>query len=279
MSTLLIWSLILIFLGGIGAILLAIDQFKGTEVLRGTITKSKDSIIESLELENSNLKNLVESKNKEVQDKQDRIAELTDSILKFSSQINAITSNTHEVATIIKNEQREKGEIEFISTEYNDYKLALGNTIHFEINDKDSKEPQRGYINGVSIMIIQDGNKFLVSTHLSAPNGDLIFELVENKWSLKKNSVFSVNHDKHGLEIIDNKGNVFLQINLVKSSFRVTGTFFNQYSVALLSDSFFEEVFYNDKNFEKKLNDHYLRLKKIFVHHGENYLGKRLGKE
>lgn len=122
---------------------------------------------------------------------------------------------------------------------------------------------------------MKDG-KFVFSLKLYNQYGNIIFDMEEGQWALKRSDVFSVNYDSKGVEIIDKQGNVILQIDLFENEFRISGTFFAIDHVSLMTPKLLTRLFYNDMNFSSNLNHFYGMLNRKFVHYGENYLGKRL---
>lgn len=276
MSTLLIVSLILIFLGGVGAILLAIDQFKGTEILKGKITESQDSIIEKLRLENGNLKDIVEARNKEVQDKQDRISELTDSILSFSEQINDVTTNTNNISNIIKNEQKEKGTFEIKVKEYNQYAINFGSGMISSVISKTSKKPTITSINGTQTKLEIKDDKLYFSIQIRDQFNRIVIDVRDNQWAIKKSQIFSVNHDERGVELINSEGEVCFQLDIKDNKINILGFNFEREGVTFFVKRAITNIRYNDPDFANKFNQYYGTIERIFYHQGNDYLGKRL---
>lgn len=103
MSGLLITALVLIAGGSLGAVLLAVDQFRSTENLKGEINRTKDSIIIGLKNENQILKDTITKQNVEIQEKQDSIQKLNKENRKVISDLSKITASVETNSLYIKN--------------------------------------------------------------------------------------------------------------------------------------------------------------------------------
>ena len=254
----------------------------------GTFITYKASSIES-DKTIRELKDSLNLKNTELQKKQDENNVLSAKILEFQKKLDSntkavkeiahdiskISINTNRISNIIKDEQRQKGKVEFDTNAYEYYEVDLG-MVGGLIKKENLNNEETNYINETPFSMLIENDKLLVSLSMKDKNGNLIFDLKKGEWAINKNIVFSVNYDSSGIEVIDREGNIILQIDLIKNNFKVVGTFYEKDGVTLLHPGLLMKVLYSDPNYDKILEEFYSKVVRKFVHYGENYLGKRL---
>lgn len=241
-------------------------QKKLTEKSEETIQKQNDLIREQKE-------NKIISK--DILKFQGKLDSNTTAISRISKEISKVSTNTNQISNIIKDEQRQKGKVEFKTEDYEYYFVDFGMVSGLQ-KKSDLQREETNYINGIPFTMLIENDKFLVSLSIRDKDGNLIFDLKRGEWAINKNVVFSVNYDSLGIEVIDVKGGVILQIDLIKNRFNVSGTFYENDGVTLVHPQLFAKVLYSDKNYDFRLKEFQYNIKRIFVHHGEDYLGKRL---
>lgn len=138
---------------------------------------------------------------------------------------------------------------------------------------------------------LQNGQLY-VTTKVYDIDNNLIAEIENNKWYLNKNYAGKFNYDKTGFEVIDNKGNIALSIDVLASNkVAIQGIFpiKSAQRVFIAGKKGFTSIPYsskvNDANilrvaglkydafFNKCIQD--VEMKKLFQYTGKNYLGQR----
>jgi len=66
--------------------------------------------------------------------------------------------------------------------------------------------------NGLTIFI--EKGRLKLSTQIRDAHGELVAEIIDNEWKLRKENLWDRNYDKNALEVRDAKGDVVLQIVL-----------------------------------------------------------------
>jgi len=249
--------------------------------------KTIQDLKDSLDLKNGELQQKqisLEKKQEEnnilssrILDFQEKLDSNTTAIGKVTDEISKISLKTNQISNVIKNEQRQRGKVEFETNDYEYYFVDFGMIAGMQ-KKSDLQREETGFINEVPFSMLIKNNKFLVSLKIKDRNGNLIFDLNRGEWAINKNAVFSVNYDSLGIEVIDREGNVILQIDLIKNRFKVIGTFFESDGVTLIHPQLLAKVLYSDTNYEIRLKEFQMNIKRKFIHFGEDYLGKRLKK-
>jgi len=206
---------------------------------------------------------------------QEKLDSNTDAIGKATDEISKISIKTNQISNIIKNEQRQKGAVEFETNDYEYYFVDLGMVAGMQ-KKSDLQREETNFINGIPFTMFIKKDKFLVSLNMKDKDGNLIFAINRGKWAINKNEIFSVNYDLNGIEVIDKRGDVILQIDLIENRFRVIGTFFESDGVTLIHPQLLAKVLYSEKNYKIRLKEFQMNIKRKFVNYGEDYLGKRL---
>ena len=241
-------------------------QKKLAEKSEETIQKQNDLILEQKE-------NKIISK--DILKLQGELDSNTTAISEITKEISKVSTNTNQISNIIKNEQQEKGVLKLEAKDYDSYRLDLGGAAA-EVSSTEEIPTRDMKINGIPFSVALFKKKLLLTTQLYDMHGNLLFQIKNGSWSVKKDRIFSLNYDKYGLEIMNNRGHIVLQIELEKNKILVSGVFFLEDSVVLISRGNLENIQYSDKDVNKKINIHLNRIHPNFKHHGEGYLGKRL---
>lgn len=199
----------------------------------------------------------------------------TKSITEVTKAISKVTTKTNLISNIIKDEQRVRGKVEFISNKYDYYNINLG-MVGGLMKRSNIDNEETFYINDTPFSMLITGDRFLVSFKLKDKYGNLILDINKGEWAINKNDIFSLNYDSSGIEVIDKKGNIIIQIELIKNSFEIIGIFHEKNGVTLTHPGLLAKILYTDIQYEMGLIEFQLNIKRKFVHYGENYLGKRL---
>lgn len=236
-----------------------------------TITEQQGEL-EAKQIENSKL-------TKEVLDFNHKINANTSSIKAISNEIKDVAANTNIISSIIKDEQRVRGKIEFPFEDYDIYELVLGG-ISLGVISPD-KPVLDAEVNGIPTSIqVKEGN-ILVDILIRDSNNNIIFKMVESQWIVNKGFVLSVNHDSKGIEVLNYFGTVIFRMTLSKGILRVEGIFFHERGVTLVNSNYIGEFDFNEigkERFLHSIKEYSSLVKPVFVHYGEDYLGKRLQK-
>jgi len=124
----------------------------------------------------------------------------------------------------------------------------------------------------IEIKIIE--NKLKVSALIHDREGNVIIDIIENKWLSNKNSVLSKNYNKNGIEILDDKKRVIFNLRLTKNNeLYINGIFFLKNRVAVIAGNVTEYIPYSDKEYQSKFEKRVSEIKQIFMHHGEGSHG------
>lgn len=270
----------------IGVILSALFVFIGTKL------KDKKSKYER-SLEISELKDTITNQKIELQAKQDEISRLTQEILDFnqkidsntsiikevSEEVKGITANTNLTSSIIKDEQRKRGKIEFVISDFDVYKIRFGG---MSIGVIGPETPEYfATMNGISPRIKMVGNNILVDITIKDINGNIIFQMIENQWIVNKSFILSVNYNSKGIEVIDYTGMILFRMIVDKGMMNIEGVFFHESGVTLITYRSVDQFGYKDlngKEFLNKMRFYSSVMTPIFIHYGEDYLGRRIEK-
>lgn len=209
-----------------------IQDLKDTLSLKNEELQQKQISFEKKQDEN----NLLQEKILEFQKKLDSN---TNSITEVTKAISEVAIKTNQISNLIKNEQREKGKLVFDIDDqnYNQYNVKFGGLTTVFTKEELKKGKSSGVNDIVFATKMKDG-KFVFSLKLYNQYGNIIFDMEEGQWALKRSDVFSVNYDSKGVEIIDKQGNVILQIDLFENEFRISGTFFAIDHVSLMTQNY-----------------------------------------
>lgn len=252
-----------------------IKDRKALEENNETINRLKDTITEqNLELQFKNEK--LNRMTTEVLEFASTIDENTIAIKEIASKISLISNETLNVSTNINNEQKQRGELNFKVPIKDIYSFVIGGNL-FSVSKSLLESGHFVSIPGLTLPIFLrlEKDKIYLSTKLLNSEGKLIVEIVENRWNINKNKVFSLNFDEKGLEIIDENGFVNFQIDINNSSFSIKMFFYRGNEVIFINDSGININKLNNENY-----DNFIKLatsvKPIFRHYGGNFIGKRL---
>ncbi|MTE25641.1 hypothetical protein [Winogradskyella ouciana] len=281
-----------IALGGISGFIYAIKQIFDSEA-------DKKDIIESQKIEIINLKTSLNKSNEkleekqiELKDKSDSIEKLANDVLNFSKNINTntdkiseltneiseITSKTNQVAEIIEIEQRQKGTVKLKRPNSSEFKCYLASnsvilpSTHLEKGVNMSKIFSNFTLD---ILVKLSKESVLISTILNDKYGNRIIELKDGNWALNKSNNFSINYDDQALEIIDNKGFVVFQVELILNELTFKGIHYGAEQVYIYNDYGIFIIGYESDDFNREFSERAFQINRLFEHVGANYLGKR----
>ncbi|MFH1101385.1 MAG: hypothetical protein V1726_05050 [Methanobacteriota archaeon] len=93
-------------------------------------------------------------------------------------------------------------------------------------------EGPKGYsvldILGINVTIWIENGKLKISTILRNENGEIVAELKANEWQVNPNLIFDRNFDDTAIEVINTKGDVVLQADLVERCVKFVGYFYRE---------------------------------------------------
>ena len=266
-----IWS---IFGTLIGGAIISYGTWYGTEKNNRKEKIENEKTIKELKETIINLSAENKAKTQEVLDFNTKIDANTLLIKSVVSSIEKISGNTEKISSKIKAEQSEKGMISLTPKEFENYKINFGSisvvvSIQKLIN---------GYLVSPTnllapIYLKLDKGKLLISSKVYDSEMNLALEIIDGEWASNKSNNFSINYDASGLEIINNKGQIQLQLDLYDNIIRINGLFYNNDTVVLLSDGM--TTMKNITDNRKKINDFMKVLERNFKHTGKDYLGTR----
>ncbi|MBP6022561.1 hypothetical protein [Ferruginibacter sp.] len=135
-------------------------------------------------------------------------------------------------------------------------------------------------------------DKLLINTKVYDINDNLIAEIENNKWRLNKNYAGKFNYDKTGFEVIDNKGNIAMSVDVlasnmvaiqgifpIKSALRIfiagsQGVTSVPYSNSAVDKKILQTTGKKyDDFFNERVSD--VKMKQLFEYTGKDYLGRR----
>lgn len=91
--------------------------------------------------------------------------------------------------------------------------------------------PQGGTIfkfGDVGLTVERSGGRLAVSTSIRNSSGKLITEITKNDWSVRPSLAWDKNFNDHALEVIDESGNVVLQVAFLPDRVQVQGIWYNE---------------------------------------------------
>ncbi len=107
-------------------------------------------------------------------------------------------------------------------------------------------------------------------------DGNLVGEIKNSKWGINSQNYSSINYDDSGLEVLDNRGHVALQLTFEDDILEVKGIMVYKDGFLIINDHNFKTVTFLDSELDKKVNYFSNRIPRKFEHIGKNYLGKRV---
>jgi len=230
----------------------------------------------------------------ELDAKQDSIQELTQKVLSFSKRIDIntgsieklargidkVTMNTNSISRNINNELKEKGEFKINVPNAERFDFGIGSNF-MSVQRQTLEQGYNLNVAGFSMNLylkLKDDQLFL-STIIFDKHGDVLVEIVDNEWALTKSKTFSINYDNKGLEVINSSGLVIFQLNIVESNINIQMINFSSTGVKVIADYGTKSRSYNNPgSVSSLLNEAFMKIKPIFKHYGEGYLGKRIYK-
>lgn len=244
-------------------------------------TRHNQETIENIANNISKVVDEISIKNDKIESNTIENIDISRQLSEILDKVNGLTIQTNLIASDIKNEQKVKGNLSLRlpKKEYYQVDVGAGNQ-HYYSRDLLLKVKGLVELNSVfkNIPILNlklKDNELLVSTKLYDFNGNVVTEINENKWAVGAN-IFSKNWNEHALEIIDNKGNVALQLNLKNDKIIIRGIIPTRIGIMILTDDDYRMLDYNDKDLSSKLFDYSRKINRIFEHTGCDYLGSKM---
>ena len=105
-------------------------------------------------------------------------------------------------------------------------KLEFGDSGAILIYAGEPGQPLFSFFEGCHLTVIRDGNRVLVSTDIFDQKGQLVARLALNEWQVNPNASFDRNYTDDALEVMDDKGDVVLQVRLVEDRIQLQGKFY-----------------------------------------------------
>ncbi|WP_282081969.1 hypothetical protein [Aquimarina algiphila] len=200
----------------------------------------------------------------------------TDRIDRLQAAFTSQNTQLKKISEIIRNEQREKGSLKLKVGKFNRYFVSFG-LVNNMIDANDINNEYTNRINNVPFsLVINDDDELLVTIRILDTNGEIIFDMVRGNWALKRIDNFSVNFDNTGLEILGKKGEVLLQIDITDNRIEISGILNDENSSSFVSPNELVQIPFSNLNYQNTWEYHFQNLNRKFVHHGQNYLGKRI---
>jgi hypothetical protein len=137
-------------------------------------------------------------------------------------------------------------------------------------------EPLAGFLEENNLTLSVDSGRLEVSTLVRDADGRIIAQIVKNDWKLNTNKIFDRNYQKDALEVINERGEVVLQIKLIRNKVSLQGLFYDSKGNGIL-------VAERERNgemygFIEILGPGHLRpsysIKPIFEYPSDQHLGK-----
>lgn len=122
-------------------------------------------------------------------------------------------------------------------------------------------------------------NLIALSSIIRDEDNNIVFEMDKGDWALKKNNNFSINYDETAIELIDSKGYVRFQIEIIENTLIYKGLLYKNEGVWVFSDAITDgKVFISNDtpNFEYHLDNLASKNLRIFKHVGSKYLKTRV---
>ncbi|MHC4702332.1 MAG: hypothetical protein ACYTFQ_17330, partial [Planctomycetota bacterium] len=72
-----------------------------------------------------------------------------------------------------------------------------------------------------------ENDRVYVSADIRDPTGSIIAQIKNNEWQVNQNNIFDRNYTRNSVEVVDQEGQVVLQVVLVKDVIQVQARFYN----------------------------------------------------
>ncbi|MBO0321435.1 hypothetical protein J0X14_03925 [Muricauda sp. CAU 1633] len=205
-----------------------------------------------------------------------------DQLSSVSSSIQNLNRVNNNILNLIREENKEKGELKLKVKHAKSYSFVIGGNL-FQVS---RVELVKGYTVILPIFQLRiplvlriEGTNLFVSSTIKNINNEITIEIIENKWSLNRNHGFSVNYDESGIEILNEHGLVSFQLNVKNNILSIAMIHYTEDHVYIVPGG------KGGVNIDSRPEDGILTeemknkaslTKRIFVHHGDFYIGKRL---
>lgn len=122
--------------------------------------------------------------------------------------------------------RRTTGEVIISADDHVYPKLELGDSGAIFVYAGDPGKPLFSFFENSHLTVIRDGNRVLVSTDIFDQEGHLVARLALNEWQVNPNVSFDRNYMDDALEVMDQGGDVVLQVRLVEDRIQLQGKFY-----------------------------------------------------
>lgn len=194
---------------------------------------------------------------------------------KDNKLIRGLIEKNNTLADQIVNEQKERGVVLLKTKNYERYTLLIGGNRVPICRDSLIEGHKVNFLEdltGHTLLRLKE-NTILISTSVYDYDDNLIIELNEGKWALNKSDYFSINYDSTGLEIINKKGHIQFQLDLVDDVIILNGIYYKGNNINILSKGLFVKE--NTPANSAIITDIISKLDRNFKHLGDDYLGIR----
>lgn len=264
-----------------------------TGALVGSNLNNKNSK-KDLENEMNSLKTTIREQSETLARKDAELQAQANEILQFSNEINSntlsiqdlaskisdVVDETSVIANLIKEEQREKGSFSLKLPIASNYLFHLGGNA-FSVSRAQLEAtwiPSTPY-GLLPIGFKAKGDELLVSGTLHDRDRKIIASMYESRWAINKGLCFSVNHDEHGLEIIDQNGVVVLVVLLEDTKLIIEYVTHGTEAMVIVNNKGIATFPIGGDDYEDQVEKLREEVSFIFEHRGEGYLGTRLNRD
>lgn len=285
------WSLI----GGIAVLVLG--TFIGTYLIHYSNRKANTTRIEALEntftKQNKDLKGLSTKLNntadsineiskqtntiaEEVLGSSKKLNETTERISQISNTIEELSRTNNQIVNTIRSEHKEKGSIKLNIPKSEKYIINIGmNTWAISRETLLMGTPITLPSIKLPIVLKIEEDELLILLELRDRNFNLILNIIKNEWVLNRSSIFSLNYDENALEILDEKGFVTFQLNIIKNQIFISMILQNPEEIIFIGGNGINTAKYEDPETNITATNYFRTTGRIFKHQGEDAQGKR----
>lgn len=279
-GNLIIWASALI-----GGIIVITGAFWGARVNERNAALDYDRQVDTLQTTIKEQTESLAEKDVELQKKADQIIELsktigsyTKSIDELSKEISAVTANTNHLTDLARNEQRSKGSLNLKIKKADVYVYKMGGN-NYKISRRRLEQGLKPLDNFIDIPLILQvkGDELLVSGMIRDENESIIVSILNNEWAVNKNLCYSLNHTNKGIEVMDTKGFLVLQIIVDEETLQIQLLDRRPSGAIIVNNRITRSIRNDDPEFTsamKSTKEFMLTTIKYKIH-GEDYFGKK----
>ncbi|MBE9465513.1 hypothetical protein ACFP1I_22245 [Dyadobacter subterraneus] len=199
---------------------------------------------------------------------------LTEQVKRLNDQINDLVKEIDKRTAFDAAENLQSGKLKFgfnprLSKEARIYlgKGAISipsDGLNLQNEDKDG--------GSIFIKLRYGKDELLISMKVLDTSGNVIVEIDDNYWRPNPNFTSKRNYDDFGFEVMDNQGNIAMNIDQIGNDVTVQGILaLSNGSVMVASDD--GTTIYLKEDFQKQTKK--FKIRQLFEYTGKNYLGKR----